>query len=142
MSTAYRIPVEQNFAWQQPVLKIQDAPPASPTKGQRYIVGTGSGTWTGHDKAVAVCTATGTPGTWEFNAPSEGWKAYNLNIQKNYEYNGSAWIIEDVTSKMELVTGATENNLASFDGSGQVKDSGYAIVYDADFNAFVITSAT
>jgi hypothetical protein len=36
------------------VIAIQDAPPGSPNEGDRYLVGTGSGAWSGHDDEVAV----------------------------------------------------------------------------------------
>jgi hypothetical protein len=45
------------------IIAIQDAPPGSPAEGDRYIVGTGSGAWAGHDDEVARYL----DGAWTFH---------------------------------------------------------------------------
>ena len=161
-TTAYRIPVEQHFAYQQPVLAIQNDPPASPPKGARYIVGTSpTGDWltpVNQAKKIAVCTVGGATPTWEYNTASEGWECTNLTDHLIYKYNNlGSWVADDLSSKMNLVPSATEDHLASYNASGQVKDSGlltsnvssavsYAntfnglnVNYDSAFNAIMMT---
>lgn len=85
----FRIPVEETFSWQRPVLSILNEAPLSPTKGQRYIVGTVAASgdaWYGHDKAIAWYNA-----SWLFDTPSEGWAVYNKDDDKIYVY-GTSWV--------------------------------------------------
>lgn len=46
------------------VLGIEDAPPSGSTNGDRYIVGVGSGDWTGEDNRIARYIEDGD--FWEF----------------------------------------------------------------------------
>jgi len=88
MSTQYRIPIEEKFSFQRPVLKQQSDPPASPAKGDRYIVApTGTGAWSGHDKSIAWYTGS----AWSFDAPAEGWLVYDAYTNYFFAYSGSAW---------------------------------------------------
>ena len=77
-------------AWCQCVTltKGGNTPPASPTAGDRHIVGTSpTGAWTGKANALAVYRA----GAWQFYAPSTGFSAYNTGDTTLYRYDGSAW---------------------------------------------------
>lgn len=59
-------------------------------EGKRWIVGPAStGAWSGHDGEIALCTAAT---LWLFLEPSEGWRVYLLDENKDYVYSGSAWI--------------------------------------------------
>ena len=85
-----RIPVEETFAWQRPVLQILATPPGSPTKADRYIVDTGAtGAWAGHDGDIAWYYLTG----WKFDTPGEGWILHNLDDSSLYLYSAGAWAL-------------------------------------------------
>ena len=87
---SYRVPVVESFSWQPAVKGIQNAPPGTPVKGDRYIVGdTPTLEWAGH--AWAVATFTGTAATWLFDTPAEGWLAYSQATDDLKVYNGTAW---------------------------------------------------
>lgn len=65
------------------VLAQQDAPPVSPTAGDRYIVGAGSGEWDDHDDEVAAWDGT----AWVYYVPSDGWQAWNVAA-------GALWLFD------------------------------------------------
>jgi len=84
-----RIVVEPKASWQRPVIAIQNTPPSSPNKGDRYLVGTeGSGDWSGKDNQIAVWDGT----QWIFDIPSEGWFVWILALDALYQHTGTAWI--------------------------------------------------
>ena len=84
----YRIPVLETFSWQPPVKGIQNPPPGSPVKGDRYIVGdTPTLAWVGH--AWSVATYDGA--AWLFDVPAEGWIAYSEATDDLKVYDGAAW---------------------------------------------------
>lgn len=86
----HRIPSLGEFPWQPLVLALQNTPPGSPTKGDRYIVGgVPNGAWTGYAWNIATFTGSG----WIFDIPSTGWKAYDLNALNEKLFNGTAWQI-------------------------------------------------
>jgi hypothetical protein len=91
MSTPYRVPVLDKFAWQEAVLSRASAPPGSPVRGDRYLViPTASGAWSGHETEIAYCcNATGP--VWEYVTPSEGWVAYVNDEDAYYYYTGAIW---------------------------------------------------
>lgn len=122
--TQFRVPVLENFAWQQPVLSMSLAtPPGSPTKGDRYIVAASpTGAWTSHSKSIAWYNGS----AWMFDVPAEGWNVYNNADHKEYRFDGSAWINDDISTKADKVSGATNDHLATLDAAGNLKDSGIA----------------
>lgn len=84
----YRIPVEETFSWQRPVIATQNTPPGTPSKGDRYIVGTSpTGDWAGHANNIAWYDGS----QWKFDTPSEGWAARDKAEDKFKYYDGSAW---------------------------------------------------
>lgn len=77
-------------AWAQPVvLAIEDDPPGLPADGDAYLVGTGSGAWTGHDNEQARWDAES--GIWRFFSPFEGYEVRNLGDGSVYAFDGSDW---------------------------------------------------
>jgi hypothetical protein len=97
---------------------------------------TGTDAWVGQDNSITWYDGS----VWQFDVPAQGWTVYNKADSAAYVYSGSAWVKSDIATKMALVPSATANNLASFDGSGQVKDSGVsAPTYDAALGALIIT---
>ena len=85
----YRIPVEETFSWQRPVLALQNDPPGSPVKGQRYIVGAGTGVWVGHDNNVAWYDGT----SWKFDVPLNGWCTFRIDVSRFYRFDGANWVL-------------------------------------------------
>jgi hypothetical protein len=77
----YKIPALNKFEWQPSVLdKDLTAPPANPTKGDRYIVGVGAtGAWAGHEGDIATYTT-----SWEFTVKKVGMACYVLDENKVY----------------------------------------------------------
>jgi hypothetical protein len=85
----YRVPVLEQFDWQQAVAdKDLTAPPSGPSKGDRYIVGTGAtGAWNGQDDDIAWWDGS----TWQFDTPAAGWQVYVTDEGKNYRFKSGAW---------------------------------------------------
>lgn len=84
-----RVVIEGKASWQRPVLAIQNAPPGSPAKADRYLVGTaGSDAWVGHDNEIAIYDGT----QWLFDVPSEGWFVWVLALDVLYQHTGVAWV--------------------------------------------------
>jgi len=135
-SAVKRVMIEEYASWQKPILSISNAGTA--TKGFRYIVGSvPEGTFVGlTPNHIAWYDGT----EWKTDAPTAGWKVYDANQAAYLSYSGSAWVADaDVSDKMDLVDGAGEDNLASFDSSGQAKDSGVKTpVFDADLGCILM----
>lgn len=88
----------------------QDAPPAAPQAGDRYIVAApGSGAWAGQAGAVAVYS----DGAWYFVPPQPGWRAQVLTPKGAVVYDATAgWEAETagegtVTTTPQLGINAT-----------------------------------
>ena len=95
MSTK-KVPVTENFPFQQPVKdKDLSAPPAA-TKGHRYIVAaTGSGDWTGHTGDIAIGNGSG----WDFVTKAEGLITWIEDENLYYYFDGSNWIVSNPFNK-------------------------------------------
>lgn len=119
----YRIPVEETFSWQRPVISVLNDEPATPSKGDRYIVGTPTAEdpFDGHAGSIATCSVGGAEPVWLFDAPAEGWMAYNKGTDSIYLYDGAAW-----------------GELSSGSGSGDMAKS----VYDTDNDGIVDKAET
>jgi hypothetical protein len=66
----------------------QAAPPASPTEGQRFLVGAGaSGAFAGKDFQIATFLA----GAWFFLIPRAGWRVFVEAETLLLVYDGAAW---------------------------------------------------
>ena len=91
MSTQYRVPVLENFEWQQNVISQGlNTPPSSPVKGDRYIVGASpTGAWSGKAKNIAWYDGA----AWKFDAPTAGWQSYVTADSAYYFYTGTAWTV-------------------------------------------------
>jgi hypothetical protein len=66
-----------------------NAPPASPSEGQRWIVKaspTPTGAWASHGNQIAAWQDSG----WQFNSPNVGWLAYVVDEGVLLAWNGSA----------------------------------------------------
>lgn len=75
--------------------RTQTAPPGSPAEGHRYIVASGAtGAFAGQVNNVAVYIGT----NWVFFTPSEGWRAYDQGANQFLVYDGTAWVVNGLTS--------------------------------------------
>lgn len=84
----FRIIPASHLPAQMAVLDIRNVPPASPSEGQRYIVGTGpSGAWTGMFHRIATYM----DGSWVFDAPEHGWRTYVTALSKEYVFLAGVW---------------------------------------------------
>ena len=78
------------------------APPSAPAEGDRYVVGAGAtGTWAGHDDAIAAWQ----DGGWHFSVPRTGWLAYVADEGILVVWTGSAWV--DVFSALTVLQNLT-----------------------------------
>jgi hypothetical protein len=76
--------------WQDPVITVVNTPPALPTDGDRYIVGTApTGVWDGHAGDVAVYATD----TWAFATPSDRWGVFVHDDAQFLLYNEGAWFL-------------------------------------------------
>ena len=63
-------------------------PPLAPGEGQCWIVGAGAtGSWEGHDDALAGWTA----GGWRFVVPREGMLAWVIDASAYARFDGAGW---------------------------------------------------
>ena len=97
----YRVPVLENFSWQQPVLsKLLSSPPVSPSRGDRYIVNpTGSGSWAGNDNAITYYNGS----IWIFTTPVEGFTTWVKDVDRNYIFNGVTWELEEAIPYLSVL---------------------------------------
>ena len=89
MSTPYKVPVRDYFEWQTKVLdKDLGTPPVSPTKGDRYILPSGStGAWSGHDTEIAEYNGS----SWDFIVPFTFFTAWVEDEEEMYYWNNISW---------------------------------------------------
>ncbi len=79
----------QGLDWQDSVLDIITTPPASPSAGDRYIVGVGgTGAFSGHDNDIAQWNGT----TWDFTSPNKGFACYIESLGSEEVFNGTGWV--------------------------------------------------
>jgi hypothetical protein len=95
--------------WQESVIdKDLDAPPGSPSTGDRYIVSQGpptaTGDWTGHDNEFAEWDGS----QWVFTTITEGAATWVEDEDVVYVWNGSTWA--------KIGTTVTHNNLNGLQG--------------------------
>lgn len=101
------------------------APPGSPANGDAYIVkATGSGAWTGHDKAIAIWT-TDNPaapsGEWEFYAAARGMLVVNVADSTLYFFDGSAWsLVSDLSGAEKTVNKGAASGYCPLDSGSLV----------------------
>ena len=69
----------------------QAAPTGSEIEGDRYIVGTGTGVFAGHDDELAILRG----GTWQFHEANEGVSVRNLDDAEDWINEGSGgWAVK------------------------------------------------
>lgn len=75
------------------VVAMQDTPPASPSDGDRFIVGTGSGDWAGHNNKIARYSADGD--AWNFFT---AYYCINQADESLYGLFGGSWKVLAATT--------------------------------------------
>ena len=84
----YRIPILDEFEWQQAVEDRVTAPAGGESKGHRYLViATASGDFTGHENDIAYYDGA----SWNFVSPLEGMICWVKDEDEYYRYNGTSW---------------------------------------------------
>lgn len=92
--------------WQDSVLdKDLDAPPASPSVGDRYIVSwpaaAATGDWTGHDNEIAEWDGT----QWVYTQVSEGMATWVEDEDIIKVWNGTSWVKLSSVTQHNLTSG-------------------------------------
>lgn len=85
----FRVPVLEHFSWQEPIKdKDLSSDPASPAKGDRYIVASvGTGLWVGSTNTITWFDGT----DWKFDVASEGWRTWVQDEDLFYTFDGTSW---------------------------------------------------
>lgn len=91
-----------------------DSPPGSPTTGDRYIVGTGSGAWSGHDDEIAEWDGA----AWDFTTLSEGLSCWVDDEDARYTWSGAAWVKTETLSDLTAGAGLTKSGNTVAVGAG------------------------
>jgi hypothetical protein len=96
----------QQFAngldWQNSVLSIASVDPGTPAAGDRYLVDTGAtGAFAGKDDNIAEFDGT----AWTFIAPNPGFAVYVEDVNKQYTFNGTAWVNFGSTTNHNATSG-------------------------------------
>jgi len=112
MAIDYRVPVLEEFEWQQPVASMNlTTPPAVPARGDRYIVAAGAtGAWSGEDKNIAYCSNDVGP-VWLFTDAKDGMVTWVASQDNHYHYENSEWVRhgkkdKDEAKRYALLVGA------------------------------------
>lgn len=76
--------------WQDAVLDILSAPPATPVSGDRYLISaSATGAWVGHEDDIAEWTGS----AWVFTDPVNGMFLPVVSLPANvYQWGGTQWI--------------------------------------------------
>jgi len=83
-----RIPVLEDFSWQQPVIQAISNEPAGAVAGDRYLVSSpASGAFTGKENQIAWRDEV----NWHFDVPLPGWILFNESMGKYSWFNGTGW---------------------------------------------------
>ncbi|HEY0316382.1 MAG TPA: DUF2793 domain-containing protein [Sphingomonas sp.] len=81
---------------------LVDTPPAAPSPGQCWIVGTSpSGAWAGQALAIAACTDDG----WRFVAPRPGMLVWSLADALPAAFDGADWVLGALHARHLVVGG-------------------------------------
>lgn len=101
----YRVPVLQDFNWQPNVLdKDLVSDPAVPAKGDRYIVATAGGGWSG---GAAKDIAWWDGAAWQFDTPLEGWQCWVEDENLYYVFDGTNWVAQSIAANTSNISSHT-----------------------------------
>lgn len=113
------------------------APPVSPSAGHRYIVASpATGAFAGQENNIAAYIGS----NWIFFTPSEGWRAYDQGANEFIIFNGSAWVVNGLSSA------ALSNGSVTLLGVGATPDTtnrlsveSPGVLFDAETDDFTLT---
>lgn len=94
-----------------------NAPPGSPTEGQRWIVKASpspTGAWAGHGNEIAAWQ----DGGWQFSVPRIGWLAYVVDEGTMLAWDGDSW-----EAALDVVGGVSELQNITLLGVGTTADT-------------------
>lgn len=97
-----------------------NTPPVSPLDADLYIVGSSpTGVWATHANKIAYYQT-----SWKFITPNEGMTLWVKDEDKNYTYNGSAWIVTSINGLDDLsdvaITSVATNDVLQYNGTNFV----------------------
>lgn len=96
---AFRVPVLEKFAWQEPINGVVTAPVGGESKGARYVVAaSATGDFTGHEGSVAWYDGS----SWQFDTATAGWKVYNKQDGVYWTYGASGWTNQETQGGLTL----------------------------------------
>ena len=88
MPAIYRVPVEEYFNWQRPVIAFLATPPGGPAKGDRYIVDAGAtDAWVGRTDQLAWFDGS----VWQFDVPVAGCGVFDIATATFFFYIAGTW---------------------------------------------------
>jgi len=104
----YADSIASGLDWQESVESLGDNdPPGAPDAGDRYVVGTSpTGAWVGHEDEITEWDGS----SWDFTALSEGQALWVEDVDINYVYNGSAWVVVGSTQDHGALTGLGDDD--------------------------------
>lgn len=112
------------------VVSILSDPPSLCNSGDIYIVGRGTGAWSGYDNYFATCLDS-TAGTWSFVEANPDQMVLIQSDNNKYIYSESGWVIPNYTIPLEVEVDVFKES--SYGGSlGDLTSA----VRDAIYNAF------
>ena len=90
--------------------KDLSSPPASPSTGDRYIVGaSATGDWSGKENYIADWNGS----SWDFTTPVEGYITYVKDEDDLYSYDGSTWNVIQTGGISQYQTSFDDGDLSS-----------------------------
>lgn len=86
----YKVPELSTFEWQKSVQSILSTPPLSPSKGDRYLIGSSAtDAWIDKESQIAEYDE-----TWEYLFPFDGMVLNILDINRTLKYS-NGWIYSE-----------------------------------------------
>lgn len=97
-----------------------NTPPSSPADADLYIVGSSpTGVWTTQANKIAYYQT-----SWKFITPNEGMTLWVMDEDKNYTYNGTAWMATSINGLDDLsdvaITSVATNDVLQYNGTNFV----------------------
>ena len=118
------------------IISILSDPPLSYNSGDMYIVGRGTGAWSGYDNYFATCIDS-TAGTWSFLEPKPDQMVLIQSNNTKYIFSESGWVIPNYTIPLEIEVDVFKE--LSYSGSlGDLTDAVRNAIYDTFSNRFGI----
>jgi len=118
MPTSGKTVIIEDF--QESVISRINAPPATPTIGDRHLIGTSpTGTWSGNANKIVEFVG----GVWTYTAPSAGMRVWVEADGFKYYYTGTAWLDDRFYTRdlLEALTTTDKLSLAALKETTDLK---------------------